>query len=218
MKLPDKLFLIHFQTADFYNPESNNLASSTKRGDVLLRCILSTINKSTRRASEIGLWLFLSTKENGNQNSLLIDSEFHLPEDIKNEVQLCKLIQPIITHPIPRQLSSQNTENTDENFKQTESGIKVFTKTLLEAIRMLKEKGYTFVSVEESGKQFDYSGYENLKRENPKIVFILGDQIGISAEIEMAWQEAEVNIAPMALGMMSYLTSQCITILKTIFR
>ncbi len=212
-ELPERIFLVHSTTADFHTPELNNLAASTKRGDVVLRCILSAISLPNNTQHDYGIWIFFNPTEHGIQRSLLFDKYAVIPKEIQNEVQLCKILQPlIVSEPI-------QTSNVDlEDFLNLEQNIKIFNRDLSVAIGLLAKKDYLFLMLDEQGTVHTDEEIEQLSKYKKKIVFILGDQIGISEDVKKFLDENRIEPMKISLGRVSYLTSQCITILRLLFK
>lgn len=206
------MILIHSTSADFYTAELNNLAASSKRGDVILRCILSALSTKNNQpsSSDFGIWVFFNQNEHGPQQSLLLDDGTGLPNEIRNEIQLCSFLQPIIV--------SRSAKEEDTEFEITKENIKIYKKTISHAIKLLRNQKYLFMMLDEHGIQHSLEEIAQLSRQNEKIVFILGDQVGVSTEIIRFLSEFKIEPIKISLGPVSYLTSQCISILRLLFR
>lgn len=212
-EFPERIFLVHSTTADFHSAELNNLAASTKRGDVVLRCILSALSRTGDPQPRYAIWIFFNPTEHGIQRPLLLDNKVFLPKEIQNEVQLCGLIQPMI---ISEEIKETKMDFGD--FVESNHNIKIFKRTLSEAIEMLSKSGYLFVMLDEHGIRHTREDFEHISNNNKRIAFILGDQIGISEDIKRSIDLKEIKPLKISLGPVSYLTSQCITILRILFR
>ncbi len=213
-ELPERIFIVHTTTADFHTSELNNLAASTKRGDVVLRCILSALSRTENPQDHFGIWIFFNPTERGIQRPILVDNKVDLPQEIQNEVLLCELIQPIII--ISEEMQEIKRDYGD--FVETRYQIKIYKKTLSEAIDMLSKSGFLFVILDEQGISHKIEEFEHISKQYKSIAFILGDQIGISQEMKEYIDINNIKPLKISLGPVSYLTSQCITILKHLFR
>lgn len=180
----------------------------------MLRCILSALSRTENPQDHFGIWIFFNPTERGIQRPILVDNKVDLPQEIQNEVLLCELIQPIII--ISEEMQEIKRDYGD--FVETRYQIKIYKKTLSEAIDMLSKSGFLFVILDEQGISHKIEEFEHISKQFKKIAFILGDQIGISQEMKEYIDINNIKPLKISLGPVSYLTSQCITILKHLFR
>lgn len=189
------IFLIKSSTVDLTNYTIKNVQSSTKRLDVIIRCILAALMDKDRFYPKHEIWVFLDKYGGFIFNSEDLDYD-NFP---KNELLLCDAFVKFIRR-----------KDEDETLQESLKGVKITTDSAMESIENLVERGYQAHIMIESGEQFEPHVHEMRSKDN---LFIIGNQEG---ELISSEEIKSLDLKKLCLGNISYLASQVIRLINII--
>ncbi len=220
--LPSTLFLLESQTADLSRMQLNNIASSTKRFDLVLRSITTTLFCDKTPDPRFGIWCFFPQPPDAaqKQNALFFQRALGYNSLLTIERQLAELLAPLVlTNEYQEKdlFPYANTEiakafETDKKLDlNTLFSLFLFRGTIFDSLKWLAQKGYSFIILDEEGE----AKYLEEKLElDARQVFIIGDKDDWNREIIPFFDTHKIEYQKISLGPLSYLASTCITLVK----
>ena len=189
------IFFIRSATVDITKYSIKDIPGSSKRLDVISRCILAALLAKNEFEKKIQIWTFLD-----NYGTFIFNTEALNYKDFpKNEIQLTDYF---VNH-----LRMNTSERKDIN--NPLNAVEVSELSMIEAIKEFLRLNYDIYVLKEDGIEFIKQ--KSKIKEKKKIIFIIGSQ---EDDFINSKELLSLNLPTVSIGTQSYLASSVIRLLK----
>jgi tRNA pseudouridine-54 N-methylase len=189
------IFFVKSATVDIDKFNIKDIPGSSRRLDVISRCILSALVGEKGLEKNFQIWIFLD-----KYGTFIFDSNTFNENDFPiSEIKLSNYFVDLILDKKENRKRKVNPLNP----------VKYIHSSFFEEVKDFKKKGYKIIVLNEEGDYF-HNNFLNLSIED-NLLFIVGDQTGEIVNINELKDLAAVN---MSLGKKSYLASSVIRLIK----